>query len=79
MLNRLENQEMIPPSQERLATLFKLSRIGDVNGLLLQLEEIESLNQCSPSFITQLRQLVKGFKIKQLRLFVERFMGTKHE
>ncbi|MCP4370648.1 MAG: hypothetical protein GY797_21430, partial [Deltaproteobacteria bacterium] len=60
--------------QSELVALFDLIMRGDIDGLVTQADKLEEMdNQFSP-FAVQLRQLAKGFKLKELRGFVKQYL-----
>ncbi|PSB24448.1 hybrid sensor histidine kinase/response regulator [Stenomitos frigidus ULC18] len=66
--------QIVPPNFEDLTLLHELSRKGLVNDLLLELERIEKLNNKFTPFVQQARTLAKGFKLKQIRAYVEEYL-----
>lgn len=66
--------QVIPPAPEDLALLHELSRKGLVNDLLLELKRIENIDSKFLPFIQQLRILAKGFKLKEVRAYVEKYL-----
>jgi signal transduction histidine kinase/CheY-like chemotaxis protein len=66
--------QIVPPALEDLALLHELSRKGLVNDLLLELARIETLDKQFVPFVQQLRSLAKGFKLKQVRSYVEQYL-----
>ena len=70
----LDNQELVPPDSEEIKMLYDLSRKGLVNNLLQEIDRIEALNpQCQP-FTQTLRNLAKGFQLRQIKSFIEQFL-----
>ncbi len=69
-----EATAIVPPSVEDLTLLHELSRKGLVNDLLLELTRIENLDNKFIPFVEQLRSLAKGFKLKQIRAYVEQYL-----
>lgn len=73
---QIENstEPIVPPPYEDLVALYELSRKGLVNDLLLELSRIEELNSEFLLFIQQLRSLAKGFKLKEIRAYLEQYL-----
>ncbi|WP_432811180.1 ATP-binding protein [Pantanalinema sp. GBBB05] len=73
---QIENstEPIVPPPSEDLLLLYELSRKGLVNDLLLELSRIEELNSKFLPFIQQLRNLAKGFKLKEIRAYLEQYL-----
>ncbi|MBD0342586.1 MAG: response regulator, partial [Microcoleus sp. Co-bin12] len=67
----------VPPSE--IATLFKLVKMGDIVGILDQAEKLEKLDNKLKPFATQVRQLTKGFKLKQLQGIIQQYMADSQE
>src|SRR5450830_279063 len=56
---------MLVPSQEKLQTLLELGSIGHAKGILRKLDEMEAQNPAYLPFTTELRQLVKQFRLNE--------------
>ena len=65
---------IIPPSPEDVAILHDLSRKGLINDLLKEIERIEALDSKFMPFVTTLREYAKGFKIRQIKAFIEDYL-----
>ncbi|HEY9710435.1 MAG TPA: response regulator, partial [Oculatellaceae cyanobacterium] len=63
----------LPPSE--IAALSELVKMGDIKGILDQADKLEKLDNQLVPFATQLRQLAKGFKLKQLREIIQQFIA----
>ena len=61
---------LITPPQEELLALSQLAQMGDISGLLNQADQLEMLDNKLVPFAIQMRQLAKGFKLKQLLDFL---------
>lgn len=61
-----------PPSE--LAALYKFVKMGDITGILDQVNQIENLNPKFLGFATQVRQLIQEFKLKELRGIIEDYL-----
>ncbi|GAB4523922.1 MAG: hypothetical protein Tsb0014_01960 [Pleurocapsa sp.] len=66
--------EIVPPTTEDIALLHDLSRKGLINNLLEEIERIEQIDPKFLPFTQQLRSLAKGFKLKQIRTFIEQYL-----
>jgi CheY-like chemotaxis protein len=65
--------QIIPPNEEQTKALFKLAKYGDVQAVI---KEAEALLESEPhlqAFVGEVCQLAKGFKITQLKNFLEQF------
>jgi signal transduction histidine kinase/CheY-like chemotaxis protein/purine-cytosine permease-like protein len=56
---------MLVPSQEKLNALLELGRIGHAKGILRKLDEMERQNGAYLPFTTELRHLVKQFRLNE--------------
>ena len=56
---------MLVPSQEKLQALLELGSIGYAKGILKKLDEMEQQNSAYLPFTTELRQLVKQFRLNE--------------
>jgi CheY-like chemotaxis protein len=54
---------LLVPSQEKLQALLELGQIGYAKGILNKLAEMEQLNSAYLPFTTELRQLIKQFRL----------------
>jgi signal transduction histidine kinase/DNA-binding NarL/FixJ family response regulator len=75
-VNKNENSpaQIIPPNEEQTKALFKLAKYGDVQAVI---KEAEALLESEPhlqAFVGEVCQLAKGFKITQLKKFLEQFL-----
>ncbi|MGL5832598.1 MAG: ATP-binding response regulator, partial [Waterburya sp.] len=66
--------EMIPPSADDMTRLHDLSRKGLINDLLQEIERIEALDPKLLPFTQTLRDLAKGFKLRQIKAFIEQYL-----
>lgn len=67
-------REIIPPSAEEMNVLHDLSRKGLLNDLLKEIERIEKAEPKLEPFAQKLRELAKGFKIRQIKSFIEQYL-----
>ena len=72
-LAALTEADIIAPSEEDIALLHDLSRKGLINNLLEEIERIEQIDPKFAPFTNQLRELAKGFKLRQIRAFIEEY------
>ena len=70
-----DRTSVVPPPPSEIATLFKLVKMGDIVGILDQAEKLEKLDNKLKPFATQVRQLTKGFKLKQLQGIIQHYMA----
>ncbi len=63
------------PSSE-IAALSELVNMGDIKGILDQADKLEKLDNQLVPFATQLRQLARGFQLKQLREIIQQFIAN---
>ena len=78
IVNKIEEaaleREIIPPSLEEMNVLHDLSRKGLLNDLLKEIERIEKAEPKFEPFAQKLRELAKGFKIRQIKSFIEQYL-----
>lgn len=72
----VDSSTLIPPSIEDVELLYNLSRRGLVNDLIKQAEQISAKNPNSAKFLQHLDQMAKGFKLKQIRDFLESYLNN---
>ncbi len=64
----------VPLLPSELTVLYKLVKMGDITGILEQIDQIEKLNSQFVTFATQARQLTQEFKLKELREIIEDYL-----
>ena len=69
-----QSHPIIPPSPQDVAILHDLSRKGLINDLLQEIERIEQLDTKFLPFAKTLREYAKGFKLKQIKNFIEEYL-----
>ena len=74
-----DRASVVPPPPSEIATLFKLVKMGDIVGILDQAEKLEKLDNKLKPFATQVRQLTKGFKLKQLQGIIQQYMADSQK
>ncbi|MEY4518241.1 MAG: hypothetical protein RLZZ499_840, partial [Cyanobacteriota bacterium] len=70
----VEVAEIVVPSSEDIARLYDLSRKGLINDLLQEIQRLETEDTKFLPFGQNIRQLAKGFKLKQIRSFIEQYL-----
>ena len=70
----IQDGEIIPPSTEEVNILLDLSRKGLINDLLKEIDRIEELDPQFRPFTQTLRDLAKGFRLRQIKSFIEQFL-----
>jgi signal transduction histidine kinase/FixJ family two-component response regulator len=71
---KTETVEIVAPSAEAIARLYDLSRKGLINDLLQEIQRLETEDAKFLPFGENIRQLAKGFKLKQIRAFIEQYL-----
>jgi CheY-like chemotaxis protein len=59
------------PSKVDMVELYDLTKIGDIKGILDWAERLARSNAKYQPFTAQIRQLAKGFQVKQIQEFVK--------
>jgi PAS domain S-box-containing protein len=67
---------LVPPSPSKLALLSELVKMGDIAGILDQADQLQHLDSKLEPFATEIRQLAKDFKLKQLRKIIQQFLAN---
>lgn len=65
---------IILPSADDVTLLRDLSRKGLINDLLQEIDRIEELDPKFLPFTQTLRDLAKGFKLRQIKAFIEQYL-----
>ncbi|BCL34855.1 hybrid sensor histidine kinase/response regulator [Nostoc sp. MS1] len=68
-----QNIQLIAPSTDDLAILLDLAMRGNLRGITHVITKLEELDEKLVPFANHLRQLVKGFKGKQIVEFLKKF------
>lgn len=66
---------IVPPTCESVLTLLRLSSMGDIEAILEEISQLESSNQKLAPFAHHVRQLAKGFQLKQIRVFLKQHLS----
>ena len=69
---------VIPPA-ERLQGLLALAQRGDVQNLLLRIEELQLLDRTYAAFAAQARTLAESYRMQELRRWLERCRAIPNE
>ncbi len=64
----------VPPLAS-ISELYDLTKIGDIKGILDWIASLEQSDVKFKPFTTQIRQLVKGFQVKQIQKLVSRYIS----
>ncbi|MBD1938262.1 hybrid sensor histidine kinase/response regulator [Microcoleus sp. FACHB-68] len=70
-----EGSMVIPPAEE-IAILWDLVMMGDLRGIQDQATRLKELDTQYIPFATELQQLAKGFKLKEIREFLNKIQGN---
>lgn len=62
------------PDSESISALLKLVVIGDIEAILEEISRLEIVDPQLVPFVTHLRQLAKGFQLKQIREFLNQYL-----
>jgi len=68
---------LLPAASESVAKLLKLAAMGDIEEFFEESAKLESLEQKLVPFATKLRQLAKGFQLKQIRKILQQYIEGK--
>jgi PAS domain S-box-containing protein len=65
---------LLPTAAESIAKLLQLAAIGDIEDFFEETAKLESLEAKLVPFVTCLRQLAKGFQLKQIRNVLKQYI-----
>jgi len=68
---------LLPAASESVAKILKLAAMGDIEEIFEESAKLESLEQKLVPFATKLRQLAKGFQLKQIRQILQQYIEGK--
>ncbi len=70
----ISSGQIIPPSAEEITKLHDLSCKGLINDLLKEIERIEQSEPKFEPFAQKVKDLAKGFKLRQIKSFIEQYL-----
>ncbi|WP_293346996.1 MULTISPECIES: PAS domain S-box protein [unclassified Microcoleus] len=65
---------LLPAASESVAKIVKLAAMGDIEEIFEESAKLESLEPKLVPFATKLRQLAKGFQLKQIRNILQQYI-----
>ena len=65
---------LLPAASESVAKILKLAAMGDIEEIFEESAKLESLEPKLVPFATKLRQLAKGFRLKQIRKILNQYI-----
>ncbi|MEG4110758.1 MULTISPECIES: PAS domain S-box protein [unclassified Microcoleus] len=68
---------LLPAVSESVAKILKLAAMGDIEEIFEESAKLESLEPKLVPFISKLRQLAKGFQLKQIRNTLKQYIEGK--
>ncbi|MEN9566993.1 MAG: hypothetical protein RLZZ69_2189, partial [Cyanobacteriota bacterium] len=74
LILKTETAKIVAPAAEDVALLYDLSRKGLINDLLQEIQRLETEDTKFLPFGQNIRQLAKGFKLKQIKSFIEQYL-----
>jgi len=66
---------IVSPACESVLTLLRLSSMGDIEAILEEIAQLENSDPKLVPFAHHLRQLTKGFQLKQIRVFLKQHLS----
>ncbi|MEG4505776.1 PAS domain S-box protein [Microcoleus sp. F6_B4] len=69
------NSTMVSPASESVLALLRLAAMGDIEGILEETAKLEHSDPTLVPFVDRLRQLAKGFQLKQIRDFLKQHLS----
>lgn len=66
---------IVSPASESVLTLLRLSSMGDIEAILEEIAKLENSDQKLAPFAHHVRQLAKGFQLKQIRVFLKQHLS----
>ncbi len=71
---RTEQHVLIPPPADIIETLYDLAMMGDVEGIVEQLDQLEQMDKQFAPIVAEFRRLADAFDITQLTEQIEYYM-----
>ena len=66
---------IVPPDSESVLALLRLAAMGDIEAILEETAKLEHSDPTLGPFVHHLRQLAKGFQLKQIRDFLKLYLS----
>ena len=66
---------MASPGSESVLALLRLTAMGDIEAILEETAKLENSDPTLVPFVQHLRQLAKGFQLKQIRDFLKQYLS----
>ncbi len=66
---------IVSPASDSVLTLLRLSSMGDIEAILDEISKLENSDQKLVPFAHHVRQLAKGFQLKQIRVFLKQHLS----
>jgi PAS domain S-box-containing protein len=66
---------MVCPASESVLALFRLAAMGDIEAILEETAKLENSDPTLVPFVHHVRQLAKGFQLKQIREFLKQHLS----
>ncbi len=66
---------IVSPACESVLTLLRLSSMGDIEAILEEIAQLENSDPKLVPFAHHVRQLAKGFQLKQIRVFLKQHLS----
>lgn len=71
-----DRSPLVAPPRSELAILSELVKMGDIAGILDQADRLQQLDSQLYPFANEIRQLVKDFKLRQLRKIIQQYLAN---
>ncbi|HSF74834.1 MAG TPA: response regulator, partial [Microcoleus sp.] len=69
------DSRMVSPASESVLALLRLASMGDIEAILEETAKLEDSDPTLVPFVHHLRQLAKGFQLKQIRDFLKQHLS----
>ncbi|WP_445241611.1 response regulator [Microcoleus vaginatus] len=69
------DSRMVSPASESVLALLRLAAMGDIEAILEETAKLEHSDATLVPFVHHLRQLAKGFQLKQIRDFLKQHLS----
>ncbi len=69
------DRAMLSPGSESVLALLRLAAMGDIEAILEETAKLEHSDPTLGPFVHHLRQLAKGFQLKQIRDFLKHYLS----
>jgi signal transduction histidine kinase/response regulator RpfG family c-di-GMP phosphodiesterase len=70
---------LIGPSTEQASNLFDLAMMGDINGIMEEIEQLENADAQLAPFVNQIREFANNFELEKISDLVQKYLDSSNQ